>query len=304
MKIAPSFKLVSGVVAGLIAISTYAAESKGGRQSVRASSIKGAAISFQGGGNAGTVQDVILDPETGCARFAIIQMEGGRTIAAPYRILRSSGPSAYTVTVERERLMNAPVVDIGRIDEFSSPEFSQRVYGYYNVAPEEQINIRESRTETNVTGESGVRERRGEREIQRGTERTRTTHGEAGVTQTPAPLGEKVRKNKKGQPAGTPSIAATPGSTPARSVATPGATPALNATPTPNATPSATPSPESNLNRPETGASPGASPSAERRREAKPEAQSSPSSTRSNEASPGAPSTPRGSSAPSSGSTR
>ena len=193
-------KIGKWIVAGaLIASSCFAAEKTRGSV-VRASTIRGASVSFEGGGSAGTVQDVVLDPETGCARFVIIQT-GGRTVAAPYTILHSSGSGSYTVTVDRERLMSAPVVDVDRIDEFASPEFTQRIYGYYGVSPTE-INVRGRRGEREITGGREIRGESGE--IQRGTERG-TAAGRAGErgtvegsqspsrsesAQSPAPVGE------------------------------------------------------------------------------------------------------------------
>lgn len=219
MKIIKSFKFVStGMAIGCLSLCIGLAAESGGSRAVRASSIHGASVSFQGGGSAGTIEDVILDPETGCARFAIIRMEG-RTVAAPYRILRSSGPSAYIATVERERLMNAPAVDVTRIEEFSSPEFSQRVYGYYNLGSEEHVNIKSGREgierrERDVRGERG-------RNLQDQRER-----GTTEAAQSPSPVGEKGKKRKNASP--TPSASASPS-------ASPTLTPRVNASATPRA---------------------------------------------------------------------
>jgi len=187
---------------------------------VRASSIRGASISFEGGGSAGTVQDVVLDPNTGCARFVLIQT-GGRTVAAPYQILHSTGSGSYTVTVDRERLVSAPVVNEENIEEFASPEFTQQIYGYYGVNPSE-INVSEGRGERGISGGRAIREGRGA--MEQGTERGETAGraGERGAVQgspspsraqsgqSPAPVGEAAGRQHRARQHATPGSAGKP----------------------------------------------------------------------------------------------
>jgi len=178
---------------------------------IRASNIKGAAISFQGGGSAGTIQDIALDPNTGCARFVMIE-SGGRVVAAPFRVLHESGGGghSYTISVDRERLMSAPVVNVDRIEEWSDPGFVDRVYSYYG----------ESSSETNVSvnerghEHGGAEMRNQQREAERGTAEGRRNQQNAQRGQgSPAPVGERAnqrnRNNARG--AASPNAEASPG---------------------------------------------------------------------------------------------
>ena len=201
MKLGTSGKWI--VAGALAASSCFAAERN--IRAVRASTIRGATVSFESGGAAGTVQDVVLDPQTGCARFVILETEG-RTVAAPYRILRSTGPGAYTAVIDRQRLIDAPVVNVDRIEEFSDPAFTQRIYSYYGVGPETDISVREREGIRGGREGGAVREGRGlesgrgttaapgggERAIQGGQSPAR-----AQSVQSPSPVGERSRKHPR-----------------------------------------------------------------------------------------------------------
>lgn len=227
-------KLVAtAVLAGTVAIPLGAMAAPAGAHSVRASAIRGASISFQEGGAAGRVEDVILDPETGCARFAVIQLEGGRTVAAPYRVLRASGASGYVVTVTRDQLMNAPAIDLNRAEEFSAPEFSQRVYGYYRMEPEGGISVRER---------SGVRTEGEVERIREGQERI--APGAAGAARSP--VGERSKKRNHGRVSATPTpaltgTAAATGTAGLTGTAAATGTAGIRGTASPTVSPSATP---------------------------------------------------------------
>jgi len=173
----------------LITCSSFAAEKTA---FVRASHIKGARITYQAGGEAGTIQDIALDPNTGCARFVMIE-SGGHVIAAPFRILRPSGEDSYTVTVDKERLMSAPVVNVDRVEEWSNPSFVDRVYSYYGESPSE-TNISVNEREGRGHGEHGYEERgqaeRGQTEHGAGA-RGQAERGQQRGQASPAPVGEQ-----------------------------------------------------------------------------------------------------------------
>src|SRR5438876_10312012 len=57
-------------------------------------------------------------------------------VAVPWAVYSpSSDLNVLTVTVDRDRIYNAPVFDYARIDEYSRPEYITNVYGYYGVSP-------------------------------------------------------------------------------------------------------------------------------------------------------------------------
>jgi len=173
---------------------------------LRASNIRGAKIVYQGGGEAGTIQDVALDPNTGCARFVMIETEG-HTIAAPFRVLRRSSGDSYTVTVDKERLMSAPVVNIDRVEEWSNPSFVDRVYSYYGESPSEtNISINERNRE-----HGGAAENRNERGMERGREQGQQAERNARGGGSPAPVGEQnANRRNNANAAQSPNAQASP----------------------------------------------------------------------------------------------
>ena len=56
-------------------------------------------------------------------------------VAVPWSVYSPSiDLNTYTVTVERERIFNAPVFDYARIEEYSRPDYINNVYSYYGVS--------------------------------------------------------------------------------------------------------------------------------------------------------------------------
>ena len=56
-------------------------------------------------------------------------------VAVPWAVYSpSSDLNVLTVTVDRERIYNAPVFDYARIEEYSRPEYMTNVYSYYGVS--------------------------------------------------------------------------------------------------------------------------------------------------------------------------
>ena len=56
-------------------------------------------------------------------------------VAVPWAVYSpSTDPNVLTVTVERDRIYNAPVFDYARIEEYSRPDYINNVYSYYGVS--------------------------------------------------------------------------------------------------------------------------------------------------------------------------
>src|SRR5262249_22640288 len=96
------------------------------------------------GDEIGTVKDIVLDRNTGCLAYTVVSTSGGggartsgggKMVAVPWAVYSpSSDLNVLTVTVDRERIYNAPVFDYVRIEEYSRPDYITNVYSYYGVS--------------------------------------------------------------------------------------------------------------------------------------------------------------------------
>src|SRR6476619_8180824 len=89
------------------------------------------------GDEIGTVKDIVLDRNTGCLAYTVLSTTGGgggggggtrvsgggKMVAVPWSVYSpSADPTVLTVTVERDRIYNAPVFDYARVEEYSRPD--------------------------------------------------------------------------------------------------------------------------------------------------------------------------------------
>src|SRR5437667_12067095 len=73
-------------------------------------------------------------------------------VAVPWAVYSpSSDLSALTVTVDRDRIYNAPVFDYARIDEYSRTDYITNVYSYYGVSQVPGVGVGVSGTNTTTT---------------------------------------------------------------------------------------------------------------------------------------------------------
>jgi hypothetical protein len=201
---------------------------------------------------------VVIDRSTGCLAYTVLSTgegggraaAGGKMVAVPWAVYSpTSDVSALIVTVDRDRIYNAPVFDYARIDEYSRPDYITNVYSYYGVS-QGAVGVGASSTST-TTGVSG----------------TSTTTGAAGGTTGRAGV------------AGSPGQATSPAaSTPPAGTRPPAEreSPAGKASPTPRETPGRSRATASPHTRGETAGSPPAR--EERGRRGRPGETESPSS--------------------------
>src|SRR6059036_1336427 len=96
---------------------------------VQATKIVGTKVKSSQGEEIGTVKDVVLDRNTGCMAYTVLSTSGGgggggKMVAVPWTVYSpTSDLSALTVTVDQQRIYNAPVFDYARIEEYSRPEY-------------------------------------------------------------------------------------------------------------------------------------------------------------------------------------
>jgi sporulation protein YlmC with PRC-barrel domain len=159
------------------------------------------------GDEIGTVKDIVLDRNTGCLAYTVVsttggggtRTSGGKMVAVPWAVYSpSSDLNVLTVTVDRERIYNAPVFDYARIEEYSRPDYITNVYSYYGVTPGAAVGVGVSGSTTGTTTTTGATTTTGSAA---GTGRVGASATPAGAQASPAPRG-------------TP--AATPRSTPSR----------------------------------------------------------------------------------------
>src|SRR6184192_236834 len=117
---------------------------------IQASKLVGTKVKSSQGEEIGTVKDVVLDRNTGCLAFTVLSTGGGgagvagggKMVAVPWAVYSpTSNVSELTVTVDRDRIYNAPVFDYARIDEYSRPEYITNVYSYYGVSSGAAVGV-------------------------------------------------------------------------------------------------------------------------------------------------------------------
>jgi len=94
---------------------------------VQTSKLVGTKVKSSQGEEIGTIKDVVIDRNTGCMAYTVLSTAGGtrvsgggKLVAVPWAVYSPTAEvSALTVTIDRDRIYNAPVFDYSRIDEYS-----------------------------------------------------------------------------------------------------------------------------------------------------------------------------------------
>jgi len=127
-------------------------------KSVRASKLAGAqVVSDSSGQRVGTIQDVIINANSGRIDFALLSLNSsdssaganydssanGKLVPVPWALLRTSASSSqystsseqptFTLHADQNKLNSAPTVDMS---DLSQSEWQQRIYSYYGVTPQ------------------------------------------------------------------------------------------------------------------------------------------------------------------------
>src|SRR5438270_8435953 len=215
------------IILGLAVASTFAQTQTTTTSSttyIQVSKLVGTKVKSSQGEEIGTVKDIVLDRNTGCLAYTVLSTGGGgaavagggKMVAVPWAVYSpTSNVSELTVTVDRERIYNAPVFDYARIEEYSRPEYITNVYSYYGVSAGAAVGV-------GVSGST-----------------TTTGAARAGATTSP---GASTSPAESASPAATKSPTETASPT-GRASPTPHATRARSPHATPGAKPHATASP-------------------------------------------------------------
>src|SRR5207248_3327995 len=163
MKTSLSFGVMLAVLgAGIASISAQTQST-----TVQVSKLVGTKVKSSQGEEIGVVKEVMIDRSTGCMAYTVLSTGeggaraagGGKLVAVPWAVYSpTSDVTALTVTVDRERIYNAPVFDYARIEEYSRPDYISNVYSYYGVSPGAAVGVgvSGSTTTTGATTTTGT----------------------------------------------------------------------------------------------------------------------------------------------------
>src|SRR6476469_9467306 len=148
MKTIFSLRAVMAIL-GLAVASTFAQTQNTSSSTtyIETSKFIGRPVKSAQGDEIGTVKDIVLDRNTGCLAYTVLSTTGGggggggtqvggggKMVAVPWAVYSpSSDVNVLTVTVDRNRIYNAPAFDYARIEEYSRPDYITNVYSYSGV---------------------------------------------------------------------------------------------------------------------------------------------------------------------------
>src|SRR6266700_1266708 len=107
---------------------------------VQTSKIIGTKVKTAQGEEVGVVKDVVIDRSTGCMAYTVLSTGGTGTrvtgqaklVAVPWSVYSVAPDVGFlTVTVERDRIYNAPVFEYTRI---SDTTYTTNVFSYFGVS--------------------------------------------------------------------------------------------------------------------------------------------------------------------------
>ena len=171
MKTLLSFGAMLGVLSLAVAptiAQTQTTSTSSNTTYIETSKFIGKPVKSSQGEEIGTVKDVVLDRNTGCMAYTVLSTTGGggggvsgggKMVAVPWTVYSpTSDLSALTVTVDQQRIYNAPVFDYARIEEYSRPDYISNVYSYYGVSPGAAVGVgvSGSTTTTGATTTTGT----------------------------------------------------------------------------------------------------------------------------------------------------
>ena len=151
---------ILGVAAAPLISQTQTTTSSTSTGYVQTSKVIGTKVKTSQGEEVGVVKDVVLDRSTGCMAYTVLSTGGvgtritggGKLVAVPWSIYSTSAsPDAgfLTVSVERDRIYNAPVFEYSRI---SDTTYTSNIYSHFGVAAGVGVSSTTSMGATTTTG--------------------------------------------------------------------------------------------------------------------------------------------------------
>ena len=104
------------------------------------SKLIGAQVKSNNGENLGKLEDVVIDPQTGRATFAIVGKGGilrlgEKRMPVPWQAITIDSQKRLTLNVDKEKLQSAPTTARADDSELDNPDFVLVIYKFYEVAP-------------------------------------------------------------------------------------------------------------------------------------------------------------------------
>jgi len=139
---------------GSLLLATVSFAAKDERADIyRASKLIGADVENPQGEKLGDIDDIVLDPETGRIRYAVLSFGGflglgEKYFAIPWTALTSKAGEKgdFILNVDKEKLKNAPGFDKNNWPNMADRSWAEQVYSYYGVKPhwEQEAKMREA----------------------------------------------------------------------------------------------------------------------------------------------------------------
>ena len=103
-------------------------------QTMRVTKFLGATVRDQAGQSIGEIKDIVLQPTTGQAEFAVISLNNSdKLTAVPWRLLQpSSDPGKLMLSANRDKVMSATTFESSEWPAFDTA-YNQRIYTHYGV---------------------------------------------------------------------------------------------------------------------------------------------------------------------------
>jgi len=99
----------------------------------RISELRGREIRTPEGTRLGTVDEFVIDPESGRTLYAVTTREG-KSVPIPYSALRASD-NRFEVSITEDRWKNAPTLESNKWPSLVERRWSEDVYRHYDVDP-------------------------------------------------------------------------------------------------------------------------------------------------------------------------
>jgi sporulation protein YlmC with PRC-barrel domain len=148
---------ILGLAAAPLIAQTQTTTSSTSTGYVQTSKIIGTKVKTSQGEEVGVVKDVVLDRGNGCMAYTVLSTGGSGTrltgqskmVAVPWSVYTTSPDASYlTVSVERDRIYNAPVFEYSHIGDTT---YATNVYSHFGVSAGATFS-ESNRTSTTTAG--------------------------------------------------------------------------------------------------------------------------------------------------------
>ena len=157
-----------GVAATMSGQSEFADASSSSSSYIQTSKLVGRKVQSSQGKEIGVIKDIVIDRTSGYIAYTVVSTGGegtgvadggGKMVAVPWAVFSpTSDLNVLTVSVDRDKIYNAPPFEYARMDEYARPDYINNVYSYYGVSPGPRVAAasKEAKAGTDVTGTAGA----------------------------------------------------------------------------------------------------------------------------------------------------